>query len=105
MNVAEELFRFAELAARTGLEPELGERFDGDPVAVLTEFELPVGDMAWAGEHTLFIDDLSPRGDGFDGGWWGDPRFCISIRSDLDARPDASTGTGTRDHLGLRVAA
>jgi hypothetical protein len=44
MNVAEEIIRFAELAARTGLEPELAGRFEADPEAVLTEFGLPAGE-------------------------------------------------------------
>ncbi|MFF9406835.1 hypothetical protein ACF1B0_15130 [Streptomyces anandii] len=43
MNVAEEIMRFAELAARTGLEPELARRFESDPAAVLREFGLPAG--------------------------------------------------------------
>ncbi|MER6352163.1 hypothetical protein ABT186_10005 [Streptomyces sp. NPDC001634] len=40
MNVAAEVLRFAELAARTGLEPELARRLDADPEAVLREFGL-----------------------------------------------------------------
>ncbi|MFE1753232.1 hypothetical protein [Streptomyces anandii] len=43
MNVAEEIMRFAELAARTGLEPDLARRFESDPAAVLREFGLPAG--------------------------------------------------------------
>ncbi|GAA2382210.1 hypothetical protein GCM10010420_00020 [Streptomyces glaucosporus] len=42
--------RFAELAARAGLEPELGRRYAADPVSVLSEFglsaaEAPYGDV------------------------------------------------------------
>lgn len=44
MNVAEEIMRFAELAARTGLEPDLARRFESDPAAVLREFGLPAGE-------------------------------------------------------------
>lgn len=46
MNVAEEVLRFAELAARTGLEPELAGRFEADPEAVLREFGLSAGEAA-----------------------------------------------------------
>ncbi|MEW2248538.1 MULTISPECIES: hypothetical protein [unclassified Streptomyces] len=44
MNVAEEVLRFAELAARTGLEPALAGRFEADPEAVLREFGLSAGE-------------------------------------------------------------
>lgn len=99
MNVAKELFRFAELAARTGLEPELGARFDSDPVAVLMEFELPVEKLGWAGEDTLFIDDLSGSADAFDLGASAERCFCQSARLDTGSSLDA----GARPEL--RVAA
>ncbi|MDG9704704.1 hypothetical protein [Streptomyces sp. DH37] len=49
-NDTAEDHRFAELAARTGLEPDLGRRYAADPVAVLSEFglsaaETPYGDV------------------------------------------------------------
>ncbi|MBT2469070.1 hypothetical protein J7E97_14630 [Streptomyces sp. ISL-66] len=59
MNVAQELFRLAELAARTGLEPKLGQRFDRDPAGVLLEFGLEAQAWDWAAGATLSIDDLS----------------------------------------------
>ncbi|MZD07811.1 hypothetical protein GTW43_22400 [Streptomyces sp. SID5785] len=46
MNVTEEIMRFAELAARTGLEPELAGRLDTDRTAVLREFGLPSDEAA-----------------------------------------------------------
>ncbi|MFD9306531.1 hypothetical protein ACFWCB_28380 [Streptomyces sp. NPDC060048] len=64
MNVAQDLFRFAELAARTGLEPKLGQRFDRDPSGVLLEFGLEAHAVDWAGGATLSIDDLSADVDG-----------------------------------------
>ncbi|MFJ7270855.1 hypothetical protein ACIQV3_30130 [Streptomyces sp. NPDC099050] len=59
MNVAQELFRFAELAARTALEPKLGRRFDADPAGVLLEFGLEARGLDWTSGATLSIDDLS----------------------------------------------
>ncbi|CAM5682158.1 hypothetical protein SAVIM338S_07367 [Streptomyces avidinii] len=61
MNVAQEHFRLAELAARTGLEPKLGQRFDRDPAGVLLEFGFgqEARGMDWAAAATLSIDDLS----------------------------------------------
>lgn len=59
MNVAQELFRFAELAARTALEPKLGQRFDADPAGVLLEFGLEAQGVDWTSGATLSIDDLS----------------------------------------------
>ncbi|MGW1774647.1 hypothetical protein [Streptomyces sp. NPDC002104] len=59
MNVAQELFRFAELAARTALEPKLGQRFDADPAGVLLEFGLQAQGVDWTSGATLAIDDLS----------------------------------------------
>ncbi|WP_326438142.1 hypothetical protein [Streptomyces sp. H27-D2] len=38
IRTATEDHRFAELAARTGLEPELAQRYATDPVSVLAEF-------------------------------------------------------------------
>lgn len=64
MNVAQEHFRLAELAARTGLEPKLGQRFDRDPAGVLLEFGLEAQTMDWAAAATLSIDDLSDAADG-----------------------------------------
>ncbi|WP_156724682.1 hypothetical protein [Streptomyces apocyni] len=59
--------RFALLAARTGLEPSLAERYTTDPVSVLAEFGLsatePVysghGDQDAPGAGSLVIEDLS----------------------------------------------
>ncbi|MBT2447918.1 hypothetical protein J7F03_12685 [Streptomyces sp. ISL-43] len=64
MNVAQDLFRFAELAARTGLEPKLGQRFDRDPSGVLLEFGLEAHAVDWAAGATVSIDDLSAAVDG-----------------------------------------
>jgi hypothetical protein len=41
--------RFAELAARTGLEPELAQRYTNDPVAVLAEFGLSAAASSYPG--------------------------------------------------------
>jgi hypothetical protein len=43
--------RFAELAARTGLEPDLAQRYATDPVAVLAEFGLSAAEP-------LYFDDF-----------------------------------------------
>lgn len=59
MNVAQEIFRLAELAARTGLEPKLGQRFDTDPAGVLLEFGLEAHGVDWTSGATVSIDDLS----------------------------------------------
>lgn len=59
MNVAQEHFRLAELAARTGLEPKLGQRFDRDPAGVLLEFGLEAQGMDWEVGEIVSIDDLS----------------------------------------------
>jgi hypothetical protein len=55
--------RFAELAARTGLEPELAQRYASDPVAVLAEFGLSAAEPLYLGgflgeESGTLIDDL-----------------------------------------------
>lgn len=70
MNVAQELFRLAELAARTGLEPKLGQRFDRDPAGVLLEFGLEDQGMDWAAAATLSIDELST-------GAYGSADICV----------------------------
>ncbi|MEV0092381.1 hypothetical protein [Streptomyces sp. NPDC050738] len=62
MNVTEEVLRFAELAARTGLEPELAQRYESDPAAVLAEFGIS-GNMPRTTQGTTVIEDLSaPEG-------------------------------------------
>lgn len=58
---AEENRRFAELAARTGLEPELAARYDSDPVAVLAEFGLPAAEPLYT-EGWVVIEDLTRSG-------------------------------------------
>jgi putative thiazole/oxazole-modified microcin (TOMM)-like peptide len=57
-------WRFAELVARTWLEPELAERYGADPCAVLAEFGLSIADPGDAprlepvAEFELIIDEL-----------------------------------------------
>jgi putative thiazole/oxazole-modified microcin (TOMM)-like peptide len=57
-------WRFAELVARTWLEPELAERYGADPCAVLAEFGLSIADPGEAprlepvAEFELIIDEL-----------------------------------------------
>ncbi|WP_354643030.1 hypothetical protein [Kitasatospora camelliae] len=55
--------RFAELAARTGLEPELAQRYASDPVAVLAEFGLSAAEPLYLDEiltdaELILIEDL-----------------------------------------------
>ncbi|GHF22003.1 hypothetical protein [Streptomyces morookaense] len=64
VHPAEERFsadalRFAELAARSGLEPELARRLENSPAAVLAEFGLSAGHPEPAAGTTLLIEDLS----------------------------------------------
>ncbi|EMF30196.1 hypothetical protein ACPCIX_16240 [Streptomyces pseudogriseolus] len=61
MNVAEEVVRFAELAARTGLEPDLARRLETEREAVLAEFGLPAGVAGGAGEEPV-VESLSGAG-------------------------------------------
>lgn len=62
MNVAEEVLRFAELAARTGLEPELAGRFEADPEAVLREFGLSAGEAQLVTGGSRSVQNLSGVG-------------------------------------------
>ncbi|MFJ9694870.1 hypothetical protein [Kitasatospora sp. NPDC101183] len=60
--------RFAELAARTGLEPDLERRYAEDPVSVLAEFGLSAAEPLYVGdcltgESVIMIEELDPRGD------------------------------------------
>lgn len=50
MRTEESTLRFAELSARTGLEPELALRLEADPKAVFAEFGLPASAAAWVPE-------------------------------------------------------
>ncbi|MGK5627328.1 hypothetical protein [Streptomyces sp. URMC 123] len=52
-GTAQEEHRFAELAARTGLEPELAQRYADDPVGVLAEFGLPAAESAYHGGSAM----------------------------------------------------
>ncbi|WP_407841966.1 hypothetical protein ACE1OC_42190 (plasmid) [Streptomyces sp. DSM 116496] len=90
MNVAQELFRFAELAARTALEPKLGQRFDADPAGVLLEFGLEAQGVDWTSGATLSIDDLSAA-------VTGPMSICL--------RCSTCTGGNLTDQADLRVAA
>ncbi|WP_377270047.1 hypothetical protein [Peterkaempfera sp. SMS 1(5)a] len=65
---ADEARRFAELSARTGLEPELAQRYANDPVAVLAEFGLTAAEPLYLGgdvddDSLLLIEDLDPAND------------------------------------------
>ncbi|MFP3991475.1 hypothetical protein U9R90_29225 [Streptomyces sp. E11-3] len=59
--------RFALLAARTGLEPSLADRYTSDPVSVLAEFGLSAAEPvfsvdsheAGAEARSLVIEDLT----------------------------------------------
>ncbi|MGW0631104.1 hypothetical protein [Streptomyces sp. NPDC002758] len=62
MNVAEEVVRFAELAARTGLEPELARRFEADPEAVLREFGLSAGEAEYVTDGGRVVENFSGVG-------------------------------------------
>jgi hypothetical protein len=64
---AQEARRFAELAARTGLEPDLAQRYANDPVAVLAEFGLSAAEPVYAGEFltttsAVLIEELDSPG-------------------------------------------
>ncbi|CAL9593229.1 hypothetical protein SUDANB105_05266 [Streptomyces sp. enrichment culture] len=72
MNVTEEDLRFAELAARTGLETRTGGRLDADLDALLAQFEpaggesvrvenLTAADVTEAG-WCIFAGDLTQAG-------------------------------------------
>lgn len=52
-QVTLEDLRFAELAARTGLEPELARRCGDDPLAVLAEFGLIAAEPLYVGGDEL----------------------------------------------------
>lgn len=54
--------RFAELAARAGLEPELARRCTDDPVALLEEFGLSAAEPLYA-EGSVLLEELD-RADG-----------------------------------------
>ncbi|MFC1416165.1 hypothetical protein [Streptacidiphilus cavernicola] len=57
--------RNAELAARTGLEPELAQRYAADPAAVLAEFGLSATEPLYIGgsfdSDDFVIEDLDPK--------------------------------------------
>ncbi|MFJ1974868.1 hypothetical protein ACIO93_40280 [Streptomyces sp. NPDC087903] len=59
MNVAEEVIRFAELAARTGLEPELARRLEADREAVLREFGLTAAEAEGAAGEGRVVESLT----------------------------------------------
>lgn len=63
--------RNAELAARTGLEPELAQRYAADPASVLAEFGLSATEPLYLGgslDCTDFvIEDLDPKATTMDG--------------------------------------
>lgn len=78
MNVAEEIFRFAELAARTCLEPDLARRFDADPQSVLREFGLSAAEAQRATAEVRAVESLSGAG--------ADPagaRWCVCWAPEL----------------------
>ncbi|KNE82228.1 MULTISPECIES: hypothetical protein [Streptomyces] len=54
--------RFAELAARTGLEPELARRCADDPAALLEEFGLSAAEPLYTGQSVV-VEELD-RADG-----------------------------------------
>lgn len=54
--------RFAELAARTGLEPELARRCTDDPAALLEEFGLSAAEPLYTGQSVV-VEELD-RADG-----------------------------------------
>jgi hypothetical protein len=58
VHLIEEELRFAELTARTGLEPELAQRYKNSPALVLAEFGLSVTEPAPA-RTALVIENLS----------------------------------------------
>lgn len=70
MNVAEEVIRFAELAARTGLEPELARRFETERESVLREFGLSAGEARRATGEGLVVESLSGAGAEAAGARW-----------------------------------
>lgn len=57
VRTLEETRRFAELAARTGLEPELAHRYATDPVAVLAEFGVSTTEPLYLVDSAM-IEDL-----------------------------------------------
>lgn len=66
-NDTEQALRFAELAARSGLDPQLADRLADHPEAVLTEFGIPADqlDRLTPDRPTVVIEDLGaydPRG-------------------------------------------
>ncbi|WP_031065886.1 hypothetical protein [Streptomyces sp. NRRL WC-3742] len=70
VSVTQEDRRFAELTVRSGLEPELAQRYAADPVAVLAEFGLSAGEPIYlAGlvgdADTVLIEELDVPGVGF----------------------------------------
>ncbi|MFI6152971.1 hypothetical protein ACIBCA_09785 [Kitasatospora sp. NPDC051170] len=72
VSVTQEDRRFAELTVRSGLEPELAQRYAADPVAVLAEFGLSAGEPLYLGgtvgdADTILIEELDGPGVGFAG--------------------------------------
>ncbi|WP_265566854.1 hypothetical protein [Streptomyces hygroscopicus] len=58
VDLTDEELRFAELAARSGLEPDLARRLDTSPATVLAEFGVSPVPSAPVGKIVV-IEDLS----------------------------------------------
>ncbi|MGW1196791.1 hypothetical protein ACWD4B_13260 [Streptomyces sp. NPDC002536] len=56
-HTADDDHRFAELVARVGLEPDLGQRYAADPVSVMTELGLSAAEPFYTG-RALVMEDL-----------------------------------------------
>lgn len=70
VSVSQEDRRFAELTVRSGLEPELAQRYAADPVAVLAEFGLSACEPLYLGGavgdgETILIEEFDGPGAGF----------------------------------------
>ncbi|MFF8828556.1 hypothetical protein [Streptomyces sp. NPDC015131] len=57
--------RFALLTARTGLEPDLAQRYTTDPLSVLSEFGLAGAEPVYlVGAEDVFVENLDQPGAG-----------------------------------------
>lgn len=93
-------WRFAELVVRTWMEPELGVRYQTDPVSVLAEFGLSVVDPALAPklaahpESELVIEDL--EGSKADFGKVKSCASCVACVNDQPLIAGDKTGPAQR---------
>lgn len=84
MRTVEDALHLAELRARTGLEPELAQRYESDPAAAAADF---AAEAAGSGPQpvSFAVHDLKTLAEG-----QGPALWCVCIASEADPARQAS---------------